>query len=464
LKIRTNAIWMTILVIFFLLIVFYVSIALATTINSEFSCDNSNAETTYYSYLKEPSLSDSGYARGLKTGSFNYFKGGHVTLNDTLSHYDGTVDSEHDVDSNLNASVQHDVVVNFEGEKGISEFYAKGFYGNNRAMSAAKKIWDPEGYPSDTINVDASAHMDLAGVYDFRYTADASNAYVIVNDASGWSNKTGARRVDWEQSALMKGERIHVVNNLNSYNLGVARGPGEEDWLPCCYSGTVPKIEPVESDIGPWPSDQVYATLLPNQKLPSANCTPYRCYNSCTEGGPASKTCPNSCRNSTNCQAFPCIFTNAQVGLASSQGLTVPPVPPLGIQNKYKDMEDGKGYEYTITVSNQGKTDLDEVKLLFTYPDGMKPLIEDATVNGINSPPAIDMGNNQVLWELRTLKPVAGDSGIKVIKIQVVKGDPAEVQLPLGESANAIASYKINGETKTTDKVDASKSVSRQQD
>ena len=43
-----------------------------------YQCEGKNATATTYSYLKEPRIEENGFARGLKSGSFNYLENGEI--------------------------------------------------------------------------------------------------------------------------------------------------------------------------------------------------------------------------------------------------------------------------------------------------------------------------------------------------------------------------------------------------
>ena len=49
----------------------------------------------------------------------------------------------------------------------------------------------------------------------------------------------------------------------------ITAGPPEGDWLPCCYSGTMPTITMRDDIDYPWPSDATIATLEANRLLPT---------------------------------------------------------------------------------------------------------------------------------------------------------------------------------------------------
>jgi hypothetical protein len=224
------------------------SMASSTMVTYIFKCKSNDANSTMTqdSHLKEPRLQESGFTLGYQAGSFNYLRNGKIEFKDIIEYDDG-----HN-EYNGNSSVYHNMTVFFKGEKGISEFYANGFYPNNRAISAKKKIRYEdlsynftdcgiggsynlgESYKSNMILVNAKAMMGLARKSDigyyFAYNATVENGVLETWDTMGWTNKTGARRIDWEQRALMKGN-ITVENNLiasDLFNLA-----GAQNWLPC---------------------------------------------------------------------------------------------------------------------------------------------------------------------------------------------------------------------------------------
>jgi len=45
-----------------------------------YQCEGKNATATTYSYLNEPRIEENGFARGLKSGSFNYLENGNINL------------------------------------------------------------------------------------------------------------------------------------------------------------------------------------------------------------------------------------------------------------------------------------------------------------------------------------------------------------------------------------------------
>jgi hypothetical protein len=388
------------------MIYFIYPIALATTIQSDFSCNNIDATTTFYSYLKEPSLQASGYTRGLKEGTFNYFENGKVDLSHSMTYYDGKIDADHPPGSDTNSTLQSKLNVDFRGESGISEYYAKGFFPNNRAISAFKKIWSIDYsnsdwmlggiYKSQRINVEASAKMGpnmSGGDYRFLYHARVENGYLEVKDAAGWSNKTGARRIDWEQEAAMRGKLLDVTNNLEVNSLYRPSAGLYEDWLPCACNGTIPPIEGLDTA---WPSPGVYATLLPNMLRPGS-CTPYVC-TGCQNGLSAksniglsagSNISPSARSNigpSTGCQScnpigcpsFPAIYTYPDYyGESVSGGLTQEEQNLLKTGERVTAFGDfglpdiiTNNTRYAMSVKNTGDVRLDDVHFDVTIPQG----------------------------------------------------------------------------------------------
>jgi len=276
--------------------------ALAGSVYSTFSCTTTddNGTMTHYSYFKEPGLDESSYSRGYKMGSINYLANGNIDFKDYFGYYDGQMDEGHsDPTVDYNSTIYHYQIVNFTGEKGISEIYAKGFYPNNRAVSAWKKIrYDDleyvkyggvlhlsgaprvqgigrspiysgtynlgESHKSSRIYVEAYADMgNTVGMdgegqfvrygshddYSFKYKANVTDGIIEIRDATGWTNKSASTRIDWEQDALIQGDNISIVNNLIAQNMSYpAAGPEEEDWLGCCIGGGYDYKQDIERD------------------------------------------------------------------------------------------------------------------------------------------------------------------------------------------------------------------------
>lgn len=404
--------------LFFVLFSILSSGVLSSTIESRFSCDNINSTTTYHTYLRESKLVESGYTTGFKTGSFNYFKGPKAVINDRQIYYDGAVDGDHPVTADdHNASVSHILTVDFIGEKGnatgISEFFAKGYYTDNRAVSAWKKIWDAnKDYPSNNITVRAAATMNMKGIYDLKYNAKAENAYAIYTDKVGYSNKTGARRIEWEQSGLMTGEKVQFINDLKASSAYKPRAPGA-DWLPCtCFSGTIPAIEPIEGKDSEWPSREALAMLEPAQRLPTAACTPYGC-----------KKCPDGSDNCTvcslpNCNNFPGVYGYGSGISSSGVNMDLPKLPQVLVESYYVENEEDVT-EYAISVRNLGTSELTEVIAYVDITNTNAYVPRSATINGEPTVPVPSEDKKTLAFKLDNLQAEAGPTGIKAIVMRI---------------------------------------------
>jgi len=300
-----------------------------------FTCNGEDSTMTSYSYLREPSLQTTGYTNGMKTGSFNYLADGDINFKEEITYDYGN-------GTNLSiSSVKHELYLEFNGGekgKGISEFFGKGFFRNNRAISAWKKIryedlsewenrtveWKDSNYTTtlgknrkaDYIKVDAKVDMHQAQYeykYAFDYKANVQDAVVETKDAAGWSNRTGMRRIDFEHDTLMSGD-LNITNVLEDEGYFYPGGPGCRDWLPCCLvSGTNPPIEVYDPfgcktatpgscsdmlsnnttgcEVTAWPNQGTYGVLSPDKQLPDnttccPECTPEKladCYKKCNK-------------------------------------------------------------------------------------------------------------------------------------------------------------------------------------
>lgn len=292
----------------------------------QFECNGTDAELTSYSYLREPSLQE-GYSRGTKTGSFNYLKGESIILSEnfTYVHGNGTNRSYSDI--------THTLDVNFYGGqdgKGISEFYGKTFFQNNRATSAWKKIrydnltkWPSLGKSRNASFIVVDALFDKQAIpdaedgametYNFIYQANVTDGVIETKDATGWSNRTGSRRIDWEHDTLMSGDQLNITNVLkDEQRFTTAAGP-DEDWLSCCIGGTEPPYSPPIKDMEDvevlWPNEGTFNTLKPAKLLPNIdrnqNCT----INQTTgDINCANVTYDNFSCSDASCPGFECIF------------------------------------------------------------------------------------------------------------------------------------------------------------
>jgi hypothetical protein len=339
----------------------------------EFKCEGSDGATmSSYSYFKESSLQESGYTRGLKAGSFNYLENSkYLSFSEKIKYKysNGTAKG--------NSSYNHNMVLDFVGDRGISEFYGKEFFKNNRAISAWKKIRYEKIDPSyiglgrsnmaKEIFVRGVLTMDTtpgAG-YDLKYNANVKEGVIETWDASGWSNRTGARRIDWEHTSLMHGS-VSVVNNLRERAPLVAHA-GEEDWLPCCYTGTSPAIEPIYS---PWPTMRVVKTLEADRILPQRYCG-QGCY--------ANGTCNTSsgCKDikctPENCQGFECMYTTDLGGLRGIAGSDIYNASTTGLYVRQTYVEDPsvKQVTYEINIKNTGDIKTNNIRVDDILPAGM---------------------------------------------------------------------------------------------
>ncbi|GEM_PF-1171595 len=388
-------------ILMFALAILACNTAYSTTITCTFNCtSNDNDSTmTHYSYLKEPRLEENGYTEGYKAGSLNHLVEGNIKFTDKIEYYDGQEVSP-------NSTLKHNQTVDFNGKKGISEFYAKGFFPNNRAISAFKKIRyddinvsryndkpsdllysrknplylgrsnrtnlttpystnrycevpDPnetsssirdkpsqyryklgeKSYYSNTIVVNADVkigpEIGRGFDYDFQYDATVTNGVIEIRDATGWTNRTGARRIDWEQDALMKGN-ISMENDLNAKGLFVPAAGINDEWLPCCFDGSHPPVENRDHS----------AVLKPDKLLPKKelnrtynleriNDTRYT-INSTNPRNFVTRRLDDFTCSAKNCSGYECIYTYAE-----AEGSRIPPgvvPPPANVISVDKDV------------------------------------------------------------------------------------------------------------------------------
>lgn len=398
------------------LMILLCSVALAATVVSNFE-SHGDGTMMHYTYLKEPYLQESGYALGYKAGSFSYFNNGSVNYSDSMEYNDGLKPSDG------NSSVKYTQSLSFKGDKGISEFYGKGFYPSNRALSAWKKIrYDDlsyersfgvvhlsgasriaggrgpsllrgsyglgDSYSSREIDVNASVEMGPAKKkgYEFKYNATVVDGVLEIRDASGWTNRTGFLRVDWERDAVMRGN-FTVVNDLIGENLFFPAADADRDWLSCCIGGDYSRIEHTDDD---WPNRGTYSTLAPLQKLPSKdrtqNCTivydPKRGYIAeCTNLSYEILNCTMG-----NCPGFEGIFDCGGITTTDRQIAESETLVGTSIRvKKWILSNESDSIKYRIDVINDGTTLLEDVNVTDVLPDGMKYLDLEGYSSGISS-------------------------------------------------------------------------------
>ena len=448
------------IVLIFVLVMILCSTAFASTIISSFECKTGDGggTMTHYSYLKEPELQQNGYTKGYKTGSLSYLENGTIDFSDDITYYDGQIDAEHGPGDNLNSSVYHKQNLEFDGDRGISEFYGKGFFPSNRAMSAWKKIryGDPvyntsscsavnlstkqnECYDSGIITVVADVGMgpnnpkNTGRDYDFEYNATVENGVIEIHDATGWTNRTGAKMIDWEQEALMKGD-LTVTNDLKSKSLFFPAAGLDGDWLPCCFDGTHPPIENRDKTTVLLP-----AKILPSEELNKSETinnarlasSRYSLvserFNISERGEPNDIVCTED-----NCSGYKCIYTYDE-GVASSFQRAAEPIiqvdnitvsidiPSAGNIKDVLDKIDGGTYSnssdvnsnlikgdvviYEIEINHNSKDPLTDIRVTDILPDGLG--YESSTVGFGDSDevPLEPVGNVKLTWNLSKVDP-----------------------------------------------------------
>jgi len=348
--------------------------------------------------------------------------------------------------------VRHIQYVNFSGIKGISEFYAQGFFPSNRALSAGKKIrfenltsiqYKPgdEPAPEDTYlrNYDASQIIVNADVgmgptdktvsdfdYDFKYNADVENGVIEIRDSTGWTNETGARRVDWDQDAIMRGN-FNVTNDLYSEGLFFPGAGLNDDWLPCCFDGTHPPIQNRDKSTVLKP-DKLLPTKqqkLLNLSLLELGASTGRYTINSVRPDDVERKFENVTCEENNCTGYECIYTYAEgEGTIKSVPERKLPTPEVGkiyaskVIDKVNDVPTDVGIRPTINGSdtvtymitvyhNDRDIQLRNIKVIdilprnMSYVDGSSTLWAETAQGDIEVPdfePKEDMENGTLTW------------------------------------------------------------------
>jgi uncharacterized repeat protein (TIGR01451 family) len=482
--------------------------AFATTITSSFECDSGNNDSTvtYYAYLNEPKLEESSHTQGYRVKTFDYLYNGKTKLESNFAYFDGEKDESHKEKEELNRSVAYDKSVNFDGIHGISEIIAEGYYPNNRAIAAKKKIrYDDMGYnfssysgkaysmvdlstqknrysikPSDRYDdnkdkrkidkyglgnsTTAEKFSETASVvmgmgedpnYRLRYETSFKNATFEVHEATGWSNRTGSRRTDWEQEALIKGDVKKVSNVLAARGFRFPGAGENREWLPCCYDATRPTVDELVTG---WPTPTVINTMradsvYPNQTkncilVNNTTCEKIRICNStnmkavapkpniakdCSESGSCKTTTQLSCTQNKyscvpgSCPGYDCIYSFEEEPSPISSKL-----PPTAAYNRGKihvvnliqkldefdeftpkllkdNAKNGSVVTYRITVYHTDISPLKNIEVRDVFSTNLIPIESSAKIGGVNSeyPVQADMktAGSNVTWTFKDELP-----------------------------------------------------------
>jgi hypothetical protein len=238
----------------------------ATSIKIDFDLEcksNDNRSTmTQYNLLRDSGQDNGGDSRDYEARSSSYLNNGTIRFQDIL----GYIDS---LEKTGDSSVYHSVNFSFDGEKGTSEFSAKGLYPNNQAISSWNRVRYGDLGQSPKVNVSApwvhvpvqfiessppgyignwtelknlsigssiiaghykprvmsmNARVELGSILDpcrgfaLDYDAMVDLGTVEFGDSMGLMNNVGARRTNWAQTASMKGN-ITTENTLLARDL-----------------------------------------------------------------------------------------------------------------------------------------------------------------------------------------------------------------------------------------------------
>ncbi len=416
----------TLFFLWILLSVALIAMPVSGIMNFEFSCTGEGATLSTYSYLQEPTLDYSGYTRGMKTGSMNYLENGNISnFNEKYRYAYGNATTK------ANSSLTHTMEIQFDGDKGISEYFGQGFFKNNRALSAWKKIrYETIRYPvrdlqgklilttrtSRNISVDAALSMDMTpgASYELVYSAHALDAVIETRDQTRYTNISKGAGIDWEHETLSRGDVLDVKNKLSDFQLYYTLA-GPDDWLPCCMGGTMPPITNEYSAAMVYPqiimpnnqsciecrnkclNDCRYTFRVDNCSpisggVKKANCgqtSQNECVSQCDD------KCSEKCQNGA-CQGFECIYTYQNSSLIPAGGLLAPRPAELWVDGLMRDLgsvsktldknlgpQDARDILYILTVKNSGGQNLEDIKVSITLDKGIMPSNDTISKYGI---------------------------------------------------------------------------------
>lgn len=204
------------------------------TFKNDFSIDQNysrNNSVGWYSLINnlngtEPQSTDSNYLMGNKIIGYGYVSSVDPFRTENIF---GNYLSNHSYEIALNSS------------------------GSNRL---SRKITYPIEYYSLKGNNISLSNYKGKTEYKFNYNFKPIDIVMETRDSTGWTNKSGARRNDWEYEALDSdsGKTLGITNDLRDSERILPAGGLEGEWLPCIFKGTIPPID--QPDEG-WPSSVV---------------------------------------------------------------------------------------------------------------------------------------------------------------------------------------------------------------
>ncbi len=201
----------------------------STIITYSLKCESNDAKSTMSedSYLKGTREEGNEQALGYQVGSINYLQEGKIKFMDLIGYYK---------EDNNSKKVFRNMDVFFEGEKGISNFYSEGFLSDSMTISSKNSIGFQDFVENKSINpnrkfyvlknnytfnqihinADVKIGHDKKNDIDFNFAYNASifKGVAEISNILRWAKRPGANGIDWEQSALMKGN-ISAKNNFS---------------------------------------------------------------------------------------------------------------------------------------------------------------------------------------------------------------------------------------------------------
>jgi uncharacterized repeat protein (TIGR01451 family) len=272
--------------------------------------------------------------------------------------------------------------------------------------------------------------------YELLYNANIVDGKFEGKDSTGWTNRSGARRYDWEYEVQSAGDTLSITNNLKDYAYRSVGAGGPYDWIPCCFGGTRPDIE--GRDDG-WPTGSVIATLqadtvLPTKKLVAGNCSPrgINCSKT-TENLTCSKITEDLTCKESNCPGYQCVYEfdegppEAPTDYERTPSIHVD-LDGVELENNSPNIFDRVSADltrYKITVFNNGEVQLKDVVVIGKLAKGMKlkegssKLYEEGgTLNVEQDPPQYNEEKETSLtWSIGTI----GSGETKSILFDVYK-------------------------------------------
>jgi hypothetical protein len=177
----------------------------------------------------------------------NHYEIEFVSSNNSILYRNNLSDKSQDIrllSSHNNSLLENDI---FENGLDLFESENNTIFGDNLSNNSERI----------TLNSSGSNRLSRNITYPIEYFSREGNNSTVnygtieAKDATGWTNRSGARRYDWEYESLTSGKSLDITNDLFESERILPAGGLEGEWLPCCSLSGLPSTEKLDAG---WPS------------------------------------------------------------------------------------------------------------------------------------------------------------------------------------------------------------------